>query len=158
MKIQVDPSNEGTFTLKLRIPGWARGEVVPSDLYSFLEEATEQAQVRVNGQPVALDLEKGYVSLTRHWRRSDDIALYLPMPIRRVVAHELVEADRARVALQRGPIVYCIEGADHEVGRVLDLALADTTALNSRTRPTCWAISSLSKGRQCAGRKMRPAS
>jgi DUF1680 family protein len=116
VKLTITPDAPGTFTIKVRIPGWARGEAVPSDLYHFMDKGSADgaATLKVNGQPVHLDLDKGYVTLTREWQAEDIIDLYFPMPIRRAAAHEQVEADRGRVALQRGPIVYCLEGIDNK--------------------------------------------
>ncbi len=122
------------FTLRVRIPGWARGEPVPSDLYRYLDESDDRYVLRVNGAAVAGKLEKGYAVITRTWRPGDQVRLELPMPIRRVVAHQAVDADRGRVALERGPIVYCVEAVDHE-GRVRDLALPDDAELRVEHRP-----------------------
>jgi hypothetical protein len=92
------------------------------------------AVVSVNGRPVPLTLDKGYVTLDRTWSAGDEVTLTLPMPVRRVLAHEKVEADRNRVALQRGPIVYAAEWPDNP-GGVRNLVLADTAALVSEFRP-----------------------
>ena len=96
----------------MRIPGWARKEPVPGDLYRFLDTAPP-ATLKVNGAPVPLTIDKGYVRLSRAWQRGDTIELDLPMPVRRVVAHEKVTDDAGRVALQRGPIVYAAEWPDN---------------------------------------------
>ncbi|MBN1610468.1 MAG: glycoside hydrolase family 127 protein [Polyangiaceae bacterium] len=122
-------------TLKLRVPGWAREEPVPSDLYRFLGTAEEQPTLSLNGAPVRLEIQDGYVALERHWRDGDEVLLTLPMPVRRVLAHDRVMADRGRMALQRGPIVYALEGVDHSRGEVLNVAIADDTALEACFRP-----------------------
>ena len=127
----VHPDRAGKFTINVRVPGWARGEVVPSDLYSYVDEAPENATLKVNRRAVPLHIEKGYVSLTRNWRSGDVIELHLPMPVRRVITNKSVEADRDRVAVQRGPIVYCAEWPDNPSGKVLELALHDHTPLNA---------------------------
>lgn len=111
--IRVEPHGDREFAIALRIPGWARDEAVPSDLYRFLSPSDEQAVVRLNGQKQPFELEGGYVVLRRSWVDGDVIELELPMPIRRVLAHPSVQADLGRVALQRGPIVYCFEEADN---------------------------------------------
>jgi uncharacterized protein len=135
IKITLHPEKAGKFTMNVRVPGWARGEVVPSDLYRFVDEVSERPTLKVNHRPVPLKLEKGYVSLTRNWRQGDIIELHLPMPVRRVIATESVEADRNRVAVQRGPIVYCAEWPDNPQGKVLDLALHDHTPLSFEFKP-----------------------
>jgi hypothetical protein len=88
----------------------------------------------VNGETVPIKLQNGYVELRRTWQPGDVISLNLPMPVRRVVAREEVEADRRRVALQRGPIVYAAEWPDNTGGRVRNLVLADNEPLHSEFR------------------------
>ena len=95
------------------MPGWTRDQAVPSDLYRFIDHPNEPVTLKVNGEEVPVTLEKGYVALTRNWKDGDTIELNLPMPARRVAANEAVQADRGRVALQRGPIVYCLESPDN---------------------------------------------
>jgi uncharacterized protein len=134
VKIIVTPDRTRDFTIKVRIPGWARNEAVPSDLYRFLDAITEPVALKVNGAPAALTLDNGYATLSRLWQRGDVIDLTLPMPVRRVIAHDRVEADRNRVALQRGPIVFAAEWADNANHRVRNLVLPDSAALTSRFR------------------------
>jgi DUF1680 family protein len=134
VSITVKPDRAGAFPLKMRIPGWARNEAVPGDLYRFAERHDDRAALRVNGEPQPLSIDKGYVTLNRTWRAGDRIDLALPMPVRRIVAHERVEADRGRVALQRGPIVYAAEWPDNPDGRVRNLVLPDTSVLSTEFR------------------------
>lgn len=132
--IGVAPASPARFTVNVRIPGWARDEAVPSALYRFTDQAPAAA-VSVNGRPVPLTLEKGYVAITREWRAGDTIQLSLPMPVRRVVADDRVAANRGRVALQRGPIVYAAEWPDNPDGRVRNIVLSDARALTAEYRP-----------------------
>jgi uncharacterized protein len=132
VKITLTPEQAGAFVVKVRVPGWARNEPVPSDLYSFLDRPAEAATLKVNGEPVSSHLEKGYATIDRTWKPGDVIDLFLPMAVRRVVAHDAVEADRGRVALQRGPIVFAAEWADN--GTVRNLVLPDSATLTSRFR------------------------
>jgi uncharacterized protein len=135
VRIAVSPNTSRTFSIKVRIPGWARNEPVPSDLYRFADRNTDPVGLLVNGQPVQLAIEKGYAAITRTWKAGDAIALTLPMPVRRLVANEKVEADRGRVALQRGPIVYAAEWPDNPNGRVRNIVLPDGARLTSEFRP-----------------------
>jgi DUF1680 family protein len=135
VRLAVTPDRAGAFTLNLRIPGWARGQAVPSDLYRFADASEEPVVVKVNGRPQELKLAKGYLPITRRWQKGDVVELALPMPVRRVAAHEAVEADRGRVALQRGPLVYAAEWPDHPDGRVRNLLLADEPRLTTEFRP-----------------------
>jgi hypothetical protein len=121
------------FSIRLRIPGWATSRPVPSDLYSYMTPTQREPQLSVNGKPVQLEMEKGYAVLTRTWKTGDEIDLQLPMSIHRVTAHELVAANRGRVAIERGPLVYCVEGTDHD-GHALNLILPDNADLRAERR------------------------
>jgi DUF1680 family protein len=94
--ITVDETTAGAFALRLRKPGWCDGP----------------AAVRVNGAPPAATAERGYLVVRRDWRPGDRVELDLPMPVRRIEGHPYVEQTAGRVALGRGPIVYCVEQAD----------------------------------------------
>jgi DUF1680 family protein len=134
VRIKVSPDRAGPFTVNVRVPGWARGEAVPSDLYHFADASAEKVTLRVNGQDVPLTLEKGFAKLERSWATGDVIELGLPMPVRRVVANPSVEADQGRVALQRGPLVYAAEWPDNG-GKVRNLLLPDDVKLSTAFRP-----------------------
>jgi uncharacterized protein len=112
VRITVEPERSGEFAVKVRIPGWARNEPVPSDLYRYQGEAGT-VSLDVNGEVVDVVPDKGYVTIQRAWNTGDVISLNLPMEVRRAVAHEAVEENTSRVALERGPVVYCVEGADN---------------------------------------------
>jgi len=135
VKMTVNPDRSSKFTINVRIPGWARNEAAPSDLYRFLDKIEEPVTLKVNGKSVPLKLEKGYVSLSRNWKKGDVIELSLPMPVRRIVANEQVTADRGRVALQRGPLVYCAEWPDNPGGHVRNLLLPDSAKLTAEFKP-----------------------
>jgi DUF1680 family protein len=135
VRVTVDPSKTSTFTINVRVPGWARDEALPSALYRFADTSSRQATLKVNGRPVPLRMEKGYASLRRKWRSRDTIELDLPMQPRRVLASAEVAADRELVAIQRGPIVYCAEWPDNSPGEVRELSLVDGSALTAEFRP-----------------------
>ncbi|HTT64268.1 MAG TPA: beta-L-arabinofuranosidase domain-containing protein [Bryobacteraceae bacterium] len=135
VKITVDPGKPGAFTIKVRIPGWARGEAVPSDLYRFADVLHEPARLRVNGREVPVRVTEGYATLRREWKSGDVIDLDLPMPVRRIVPNSQVAADRGRVALERGPIVYAAEGVDSPTHRVRNLLLPEDARLTAEFRP-----------------------
>jgi uncharacterized protein len=135
MTILPDGQKRAKFTLNLRIPGWARNEVVPDGPYRFLNPILTPVTLVVSGQEIPVKLDKGYVSLNRMWMPGDTIVLNLPMFIRHVVADEPVVADRGRVALQRGPIVYCAEWPDNPKGKVRKLLLPDDQPLTTRFDP-----------------------
>jgi uncharacterized protein len=134
VRLTVTPDVPATFVLKVRIPGWARNEAVPSDLYRFADENRETVVLRVNGSDATGPHTNGYVDVRREWKKGDVVELALPMPVRRVVANEKVEADRGRVALQRGPIVFAAEWADNPNGKVRNLVLLPDARLTSEFR------------------------
>jgi DUF1680 family protein len=130
IRIMVEPEHSGNFTVCVRIPGWAQNNPVPSDLYSYPDTNRGQVSLKVNGNPVALNIVKGYARISRTWERGDTIELNLPMPIRLVAAHQKVKDNRGRTAVERGPVVYCFEGADNPKG-VANLILSPEANLHS---------------------------
>lgn len=97
--MHVEERDRAEFTLALRIPEWAEG-----------------ASVTVNGEPADVGaLERGYLKLRRSWGNGDKISLDLPMRAHRVWAHPRLHSADGRVALKRGPLIYCLEEADQEI-------------------------------------------
>jgi len=127
IRIDVDPVRATEMSLRLRIPGWARDQPVPSDLYRYVGAAAAPVSVRVNGEDFAYELADGFAVLDRTWAPGDVIELELPMTVRTAVANAAVAVDRGRVALERGPIVYAVEGADND-GHALDVGLVNGDA------------------------------
>jgi len=132
--ISVKPDADTEFPLHVRVPGWAREQPVPSDLYRYKDGAGLPYTVSVNGQPAKVELVRGYAVLTRRWKAGDTVQLSLPMPVRRVVSDDRVAANQGRVALERGPIVYAVESIDNG-GDVFNVVLPDDAALSARQRP-----------------------
>jgi DUF1680 family protein len=134
VKLSLSLDAPAPFELALRVPGWARDEAMPTDLYRFLDGSDEKPVLKVNGETGAFDVREGYARVRRDWKNGDTIELVLPMPVRRVVANDAAAEDRGRVALQRGPIVYAVEGVDNG-DRVFDLVLPDAAPLAVEFRP-----------------------
>ena len=134
IQLSVDTEQATRFVLHLRIPGWARNEPIAGDLYEFLEGDTESIRLAVNGEERQVVPENGYVRIDRLWEGGDRVEMVLPMPIRRLIANEAVTFDDGRVALQRGPLVFCLEGPDQPAGHVFNLVLPDETPLSSYYR------------------------
>jgi DUF1680 family protein len=147
VRMTITPDKPRQFTVAVRIPGWARNEPVPSDLYRFLDTNAPPATLRVNGTSVPMKIDRGFVAIARSWRAGDVVELNLPMPVRRILANQQVEADRDRVALQRGPIVYAAEWPDNANSRVRNLVIPDTTRLESEFRKDLLNGVSVIKGR-----------
>jgi DUF1680 family protein len=136
IRLTVSPETAGRFTLKVRIPGWARGQAMPGDLYEFAEtRASEPVSLQVDKHTVPLNLDHGYATVTREWKPGETIDLHLPMPVRRVTANPKVAADRGRVALQRGPIVFCAEWVDSPDRHVRNMVLPASRTLEAEFAP-----------------------
>jgi DUF1680 family protein len=113
VKINVTPRSKQTFTLKVRVPGWVQGQPVPSDLYTFSDGKQLSYTVKVNGSTVESVLDKGYFNISRLWKKGDVVEVHFDMEPRVVKANDKVEADRNKISIERGPIVYCAEWADN---------------------------------------------
>ena len=113
--VTVDQNKAGLFDLKLRIPGWVKNKPVPSDLYTYTDGKRLGYTVMVNGKPADGELTSdGYYTISRKWKKGDKVELHLDMEPRTVKAHAKVEADKGRIAVERGPIVYCAEWPDND--------------------------------------------
>jgi hypothetical protein len=128
VKITVNPEKSKTFTLAIRIPGWARNQPVPSDLYRYMDPDDQKAVIHVNGEPHDYILERGFARINRRWVEGDTVDINLPLSVRRVLSQKNVEENAGKVALERGPIVYCAEWVDNN-GFVSNLVLDDTAQL-----------------------------
>ena len=102
------------FGMNVRIPGWVRGSVLPSDLYAYADHQQPAYRVMVNGQEVEGELHNGYLTINRKWKKNDVVEIHFDMLPRLVKANEKVAADRGRVAVERGPVVYCAEWSDND--------------------------------------------
>ena len=133
--IKVDPEQAGSsFALRLRIPGWLQQHPVASDLYTYTD-APARYTIRVNGSKVRPAVSDGYATISRQWKSGDIVELDLPMNVRRIKAHDKVTADRGMLALERGPVVYCLEGQDQPGGTVFDKYIPDGTDIQAAFDP-----------------------
>jgi DUF1680 family protein len=113
--ISIDPANKNglKFPLHVRIPGWAIDEAFPTDLYRYKEKSSDKPSINVNGQIVEYSIENGYAILERAWKKGDKVMMTLPMKVKQVVANEKVKDNIGKIAIERGPIVYCAEFVDN---------------------------------------------
>jgi hypothetical protein len=121
--IGIYPVKKKIFSMMIRIPGWANNKVVPSDLYHFKYVNQSAILIKVNGKNFKYDLKNGYAVISREWNKGDQLTIDFPMPVREIIANESVKDDNGKVALQRGPVVYCAEWPDNKKGHVLNLSL-----------------------------------
>ena len=133
--IKVDPEQAGSsFALRLRIPGWLQQHPVASDLYTYTD-APASYTLKVNGARVKATVSDGYATISRKWNAGDIVELDLPMNVRRIKAHDKVTADRGMLALERGPVVYCLEGQDQPGGTVFDKYIPEGTDIQAAFDP-----------------------
>ncbi len=136
IELTVTPEQAAKFDLCLRIPGWALGHPVPSDLYQFADAKVPAIELKVNGRKTTVAPQAdGYVHLQRRWKAGDVVELNLPMPVQVVHAHEKVLADKGKVALMRGPLVYCIEAADYPGVDLSKLVLPSKPSFRAEHQP-----------------------
>lgn len=134
LKFTVSSATADNFNVMIRIPGWARNEAMPSDLYSFTNASANKAQIKVNGQTINYNIEKGYAIINRTWNKNDVIEVSLPMDVRQVKAIDKVKEDVGKVALQRGPLVYCAEWLDNN-GKASNIIMPADAVFSTATSP-----------------------
>lgn len=128
--IKVTPANEHEFALHLRIPGWAQESPVPTDLYSFTDKAP-QYTITVNGKKAKTHIADGYATLLNHWKAGDVVEINFPMEVRRIKANDQVIDDKGKLAIERGPIMYCLEGKDQADSTVFNKFIPDGTPMEA---------------------------
>lgn len=114
INISVGANKAGIFTMMIRVPGWVQGDVVPSDLYRYDDGKKLGYEIKVNGEKVEGTLQNGYMAIERKWKKGDVVSVHFDMEPRIVVANEKVKDDAGRIAIERGPLVYCAEFADNK--------------------------------------------
>lgn len=133
VRIVLNPESNRKFTVHVRIPGWAREQPVPTDLYRYVDSFDAAPTLKVNGKDIPINLAEGYVPIRRTWKKGDAVELDLPMPVRRVKSHPGVKENEKKIALIRGPLVYCAEWPDNG-GHISHLVLEDDVELSAERR------------------------
>ena len=135
VEISVNPEKSAKFDLKIRIPGWARNEAIPGGLYKFTDTSTDSVKLSVNGEVSKLSVVNGYALISRKWKAGDKVSIDFPMPVRKVVADSRVKDDSQKIAVQKGPVIYCAEWPDNNQGNVLDLIVSKDASFTSAFNP-----------------------
>ena len=137
INLQIDPVKKSFFGLYLRIPGWMQGKTYTNGLYEYANFKANNYTIKVNGKEVATKVESGYLVIEREWKIGDQVTYDLPMQVNRLVSSANLKFDNNRVAIQRGPIVYCVEGADNDnkawnfiLPSTVDFEISDQTILD----------------------------
>ena len=120
----------GKFAIKLRIPSWLKSSPTNNTLY-YYNDAAPAFAITVNGKQVAVE-NTDYATINRNWKKGDVIDIDFPMSVRRIVANDNAEDDRGKVALERGPIVYCLEGSDQLDGQVFNKYILNSAAITAQ--------------------------
>ncbi len=123
------------FELKIRVPGWAQNKPVPGDLYSYIDKNESKIHLLVNNSEETYKIENGYISIRRNWRNNDKVELALPMNVHKVIPNENVQEIAGKVAIERGPIVYCAEETDNP-GGVLNKTISTSDNFKAKYNPT----------------------
>jgi len=134
LTLVVNPKSTQEFNLLVRIPGWAQEQAIPSSLYAFETPSGSQVSITVNGKPAAMTMRNGYAVISKAWKKGDKIEVDLPMDVRRVKANPKIKEDQGRVALQRGPLMYCAEWPDN-FGRVANIVLPQQSTFTTEFKP-----------------------
>lgn len=134
-EITVKPVRTAAFTVKIRIPGWADGQPIPGALYTTMGRMNGVTKFEVNGQPLAYTMQNGYAVIQRTWKAGDKIAVHFPMEVLKVAAADSVKADQKRFALQRGPLVYCLEGPDNKDSAVMNIVVDKSAPIQEKFQP-----------------------
>jgi len=124
MSIKISPDSKINKKLFVRIPGWAVNKPVPGDAYAYLNPRITPISVKLNGKEITFAMDRGYAVIDREWKKGDEISVQLPMTIERVISNENIHANKGLVALQRGPLVYCLEHADNN-GKARNIIFPD---------------------------------
>lgn len=114
--ITVNPIKNSEFTVKMRVPGWARNQVLPGDLYSYATQSSSKVSVTINGETIENKEDNGFITITRNWKKNDKIELDFPMEVKEVLTNEIVAENKGKIALEYGPIVYAVEEIDNKNG------------------------------------------
>ena len=133
INIEILPEKQNNFTLKLRVPCWANNNPVPGDLYHFVAKSKHKPSIKLNGKKLEPEINNGYITISRNWQEGDNIEYQLPFEPKRMVSHNKVEENQGKVALQLGPVLYCIESADNN--DITSVRLSDKESVQYNFEP-----------------------
>jgi DUF1680 family protein len=126
----VDPASSMELNLKIRIPGWAQNQAIPSGLYSYKTPSNKKIEIKLNGKPVDYQIQNGYAVISKKWKKGDKVEMNLPMDVQRVIATDKLTEDAGKIALQRGPIMYCAEWKDND-GKAANIIIPPNTTFTT---------------------------
>jgi hypothetical protein len=112
-KVNLNVEADSEITVKFRVPGWSRNEVLPGNLYTYANTFNEQPSLFINNEKIDVPIQDGYFEITRNWNAHDNIEINFPMKVRTVKASDKVEEDKGKLSLEYGPLVYAVEEVDN---------------------------------------------
>ena len=134
IKLTVSPEKAHNFPISIRIPGWAQGKAIPGDLYTYSDKVPVRLDVKINGKKVETNTQNGYLKLTKTWKKGDEISITMDMPVRKVVADANIKSNTGKIAIERGPVLYCAEGKDNQ-GKTNSIKIAAEQSFKPQFRP-----------------------
>jgi len=128
VKLNIDPVKKGKFKVYVRIPGWSKAQPVPGDSYfanfSVIQSLTP---IKINGKETSYQMENGYMIINREWNKGDVVEFEFNMNPHLLTSRKEIKQNDSRVAIERGPLVYCVEGADNN-GKAWNIILPENTS------------------------------
>lgn len=131
VSLRILTEEPGTFAVHLRFPGWLKGDILPSDLYKSLHPGIDSIKILINGKETEHQMINGYCVIEKQWMKGDAIQLYYPMEVQKIVANEKLDNNKGKVAIQKGPLVYCAEWFDYPDKTLEGLVLDSGTKLSA---------------------------
>lgn len=122
IKLNLSSAKKIKYALHIRIPGWLKGIPAPGGLYHFTDNKSSTPTIKINGTLADYTIEKGYAVIEREWKKEDVVDIEMPMEVKKIMARDELKQDKERMALQRGPLIYCFEGADNN-GKAWNIVL-----------------------------------
>lgn len=132
--ININPDKKQKFDLKIRVPSWVNGQPLSGDLYTYKNASKPNLNILVNGKIAKVRFENGYAIINKSWKKGDIVSFEFKMEVQKVVAHDKVAANHQKIALEMGPIVYCIESPDNE-SSISNLMISEDVKINKRYDP-----------------------
>ncbi len=128
--LTISPESKIKKRVLIRIPGWAVNQPVPGDAYTYLQPERAPILIQLNKTSINYKIEKGYAVIDREWKKGDEISVQLPMMVERVIANSNILENKGLAALQRGPLVYCLEHADNN-GKAMNVIFPDNASFST---------------------------
>lgn len=130
VSISIDPVKKARFAMHVRIPGWLQGMIAPGGTYLSTNTSQKTIAFQLNGQPVNVTIENGYAVIDREWKKGDKLSFELDLTPLIVQSRNEIKQNEGRVAIQRGPLVYCVEGIDNN-NKAWNIILPASTQFNT---------------------------